>query len=345
MFNGVLYGLRDPDILLSPLTTQEAVLSSRIEGTQATLGDVLKFEAGESPQQESRVFDIQEILNYRQALSRAQEELQRRPFNLNLLLELHSILLNSVRGRDEGRGRFRRTQNWIGVGGCPIERADFVPPEPLSVESHLGAWEKYYHSETPDLLVQLAILHAQFEIIHPFTDGNGRLGRILIPLFLYEKNVLTQPVFYISSYMELRREEYVGKLRALGRHCGAWNDWIEFFLVAITRQAEANADAARQIIALYERLKHEAIKLTNSRFAVPVLDVLFERPMLTPSEFEKRPGMPSKPMVMAILEKLRLAGILTVMREASGRRSQILLFEELFNLCERSANDSGRSKK
>ena len=336
-FNGVLYGLRNPDVLLAPLTTQEAVLSSRIEGTQATLGDVLKFEVGESPQQESRVFDIQEILNYRQALLRAQEELERRPFNLNLLLELHGILLDSVRGRDKGRGRFRTTQNWIGSPGCAIEQADFVPPAPLDVKKHLHAWEKYYHSDSPDLLVQLAVVHAQFEIIHPFVDGNGRLGRILIPLFLHEKNLLKQPVFYLSSYIDAHRDEYAGRLRALGRRRNAWNEWIEFFLLAVTRQAEVNTAVARQIIQLYERMKLQVIQLTNSKFAVPILDVLFERPMLTPGEFENRPGLPSKPMVMSILEKLRTAGILSVIREPSGRRAQILLFDELFNLCETSA--------
>ena len=339
-FNGVLYGLRNPDVLLSPLTTQEAVLSSRIEGTQATLGDVLKFEAGEAPEQESRTLDIQEILNYRQALLHSQSDLQKRPFNLNLLLELHSILLNSVRGRDKGRGRFRKTQNWIGYAGCPIERADFVPPEPLLVEPNLHQWEKYYHSDEPDLLVQLAVIHAQFEIIHPFVDGNGRLGRMLIPLFLFEKGLLSRPVFYVSAYFDQNREAYVEKLRAIGRRPGAWNDWVEFFLTAVTRQAEANTNSARQIMSLYERLKNEVIAFTNSRFAVPVLDVLFEKPMLTPTEFENRIGLPSKPMLMRLLEKLKDAKILSVIREGSGRRPQILLFNELFELCEGTVNQA-----
>jgi Fic family protein len=337
-FNGVLYGLREPEVLLSPLTTQEAVLSSRIEGTQATLGDVLKFEAGESPTQESRVFDIQEILNYRSALFDAQAELVHRPFNLNLLLSLHSTLLDSVRGRDKGRGRFRQEQNWIGSPGCPIERADFVPPAPSSLPKLLDVWEKYYHSDQPDLLVQLAVIHAQFEIIHPFIDGNGRLGRILIPLFLYEKGLLAKPVFYLSAYIEANRDEYVDKLRALGRRRSAWNDWISFFLIAITRQAEANTLAARRIIELYERLKPEVISLTNSKFAVPMLDVLFERPILSPSAFDGHLGVPSRPMVMSFLERLKSAGMLSTLREASGRRSQILVFDELLELCESSVS-------
>jgi Fic family protein len=333
-FNGALYGLPNPEVLLSPLTTQEAVLSSRIEGTQATLGEVLKFEAGEAPQQESRRADIQEILNYRRALHRAQEELKTRPFNLNLLRELHSILLDSVRGRNKARGQFRETQNWIGAAGCPIEQAEFVPPGPTQVFECMSNWEKYYHSDRPDLLVQLAIVHAQFEIIHPFLDGNGRLGRILIPLFLFEKNLLSQPVFYLSSYIEENKDKYVETLRAIGRTPDAWNNWIEFFLTATTEQAEANLNAARGIIDLYEHLKARVIALTHSQFAVPLLDALFERPIFSSSELAGRPGLPSKQVIMTLLGKLKEAAILHVLREASGRRPQILALPELLNLCE-----------
>jgi Fic family protein len=175
------------ELLLSPLTTQEAVLSSKIEGTQATFGEVLQFEGGEEPEQESLRLDIQEILNYRTALKAAEVELRKRPFNLNLLLHLHRILLDSVRGRDKGRGRFREIQNWIGRPGSPIQEASYIPPDPAKLQPPLDNWEKYYHAGCPDLLVQLAIVHGQFEIIHPFIDGNGRLGRILIPLFLFER--------------------------------------------------------------------------------------------------------------------------------------------------------------
>src|SRR5689334_20760861 len=148
-YEGVLYGVRNPAVLLAPLTTQEAVLSSRIEGTQATFGEVLKFEAGEEPEQESRRLDIQEILNYRTSLQVAERELRTRPFNLNLLLQLHSVLLNSVRGRDKERGRFRTIQNWIGRPGSPIEQATYIPPEPDRVATLLDNWEKYYHAERP----------------------------------------------------------------------------------------------------------------------------------------------------------------------------------------------------
>ena len=155
--SGVLYALPNPEILLSPLTTQEAVLSSKIEGTQATFGEVLKCEAGEEPQQESRREDIREIINYRRALRQAEDELQSRPFNLNLLLAIHSTLLDSVRGRNKARGRFRVEQNWIGTPGSTIEQAQFVPPAPGEVlRKALDVWESYYHADAPDPLVQLA---------------------------------------------------------------------------------------------------------------------------------------------------------------------------------------------
>jgi len=172
-----------------------------MEGTQATLGDVLKFEAGAEVGEESKRQDIQEIINYRQALQTAEGGLKKRPFNLNLLLQLHGILLDSVRGRNKARGLFRTEQNWIGPPGSTIEEAQFVPPAPLFLKDHLDNWEKYYHGEERDPLIQLAIVHAQFEIIHPFLDGNGRLGRILVPLFLHEKQLLSRPMFYISSYL------------------------------------------------------------------------------------------------------------------------------------------------
>jgi Fic family protein len=332
-FDGVLYGLPNPEVLMSPLTTQEAVLSSRIEGTQATLGEVFRFEAGEAPGEESRRLDIQEILNYRVALHRAERELKTRPFNLNLLLELHNILLDSVRGRNKERGQFRRVQNWIGRAGCKIEEAEFVPPDPAQLPPCLDNLEKYYHTDSPDLLVQLAIVHAQFEVIHPFLDGNGRLGRILIPLFLFERKLLTQPVFYLSSYLEQHRDEYIERLRGLSQLNG-WNPWIEFFLKAIAEQAETNMKIARSMMDLYERLKAEVIGLTHSQYAVPLLDVLFEHPIFSSSTLEDRPGLPSKQMIMTLLGKLKDAGILIVLRESRGRRAQILGFPELLNLCE-----------
>jgi Fic family protein len=345
-FNGALYGMPNADLLLSPLTTQEAVLSSKIEGTQATYAEVLKYEAGEEPKQEGRRLDIQEILNYRAALQVAEAELRTRPFNLNLLLHLHNVLLDSVRGRDKARGRFRTVQNWIGKPGSTIEAATYIPPEPNRVTGLLDNWEKYYHAGRPDPLVQLAMIHGQFELIHPFIDGNGRIGRILIPLFLYEMGLLSRPVFYLSAYIEAHKEEYMAALGALSsKREQGWNRWVEFFLTALANQAQANLASARKIIDFYERSKAEIIRITHSQFAVPLLDAMFKQPVFSPMQLERHQSLPSKQMTMSLLGRLREAGILVVTREASGRRSQILAFAELVNLCEGQEIIRGAKRK
>lgn len=334
-YNGVLYALPDPGLLLSPLTTREAVLSSKIEGTQATFGEVLNYEAGQEPQQASKRQDIQEIMNYRSALLQAERALELRPFNLNLLLAIHGTLLDSVRGRDKGRGEFRREQNWIGAAGCTIEEAQFVPPAPGEpLMQALYAWESYYHAEAPDPLVHLALVHAQFEILHPFVDGNGRLGRILIPLYLHEQKVLRSPVFYLSEYLEAHREEYIERLRQIGREPGAWNRWIQFFLHALITQAEANVQKARAIHDLYDRLKREVLVATRSQFAVPLLDLMFRQPVFQSSSLFQMPSMPSRPMIVTLLRQLREAGVLKVVAEGRGARAQVLALAELVNLCE-----------
>lgn len=333
-YDGALYGVPNPEVMLSPLTTQEAVLSSKIEGTVATLSDVLKFDAGERVTEESRQLDIFEIVNYRKALKEAEQSLRDKPFHLNTLLTLHATLLDSVRGANMNRGRFRTTQNWIGRPGCTMAQAEFVPPTPETIPHAIGEWEKFYHSDTPDALAQLAVIHAQFEIIHPFNDGNGRLGRMLIPLFLYEKKVLQRPMFYLSAFLEENREEYVARLRPLGKEPGAWNQWIAFFLQALSAQAIANIAKARAIMDLYERLKAQILGLTHSQFAVPMLDAIFEQPIFQSTSLEKRAGMPSKPMIMNMLGKLKQAGILKVQREGRGRTAQVLVLHSLVNLCE-----------
>jgi Fic family protein len=316
------------------LTVEEAVLSSKMEGTQATMGEVYRFEAGEKPEKASRREDIWEILNYRRALSRAESELKDRPFNLNLLLQLHSILLDSVRGQNKARGRFRTEQNWIGFEGTPIEKAEFVPPVPREVARLLDNFEKYYHADERDPLVQLAIIHAQFEIIHPFLDGNGRLGRILVPLFLYEKKILHRPMFYLSAWLEARRDAYIGHLRPLGRTPGSWTNWITFFLTGLEEQARINSEKACKILELYERLKARVLELTHSQYAVPLLDQLFERPAFTSSQL-KFPHQPlTRGAISTLLRTLRDSGVLKVTREGSGRRPAVYAFAELINLCE-----------
>jgi len=331
--DGLFYGIPNPDVLLTPITSEEAVLSSKIEGTQAGLEDLLKFDAGALPSEASLQADVQEIQNYRAAMEHSRELLKEKPFCLNSLLKLHEILMDSVRGHNKARGRFRSIQNWIGSVGCTMEQASFVPPAPESLLDHLSRWEAYWHGDAPDPLIQLAIIHAQFEIIHPFIDGNGRLGRMVIPLFLYEKKILSHPCFYLSAYFESHRDEYLDHLRNISRS-GDWTAWCAFFLEGVAQQASTNTKKARDIQDLYEHLKTRFLDLTHSQYAVPLLDYIFVHPIFRASDLSKLENMPTNPMVSTLLKQIKEGGLLHTVVEGAGRRSHIYALAELINLCE-----------
>lgn len=333
-YSGMLRRLPNSNLLLSPLRLQEAVLSSRIEGTLATMGEVLQFEAGEAPQLEARRHDIEEILNYRSALDVATHELKSRPFNLNLLLKLHKVLLSSVRGYNKAPGEFRRQQNYIGsrIGG--VEQIRFVPPDWMKLEHSLSNWEKYYHSDD-DPLARLALVHAQFEFLHPFLDGNGRIGRILIPIFLFEHGLLPEPTFYMSEYIEQHKEEYVDRLNDLGRVRNSWRSWVEFFLNAVTSQAQRNATTADEILRLYENLKEKFIAATRSRYAVPLLDAAFQLQYFQAAQLQWKGDPPSKQTLMIMLQALERDKLLRVYRSSAGRRASIWWLPDLEGIVER----------
>lgn len=333
-YNGMLRHLPNAAMLLAPLTMQEAVLSSRIEGTLATMSEVLQFEAGEFPVHQSRRQDIEEIRNYGNALRVATAELTRRPFSLNLLLELHRVLLDGVRGQGKARGEFRRQQNYIGSVAGGKETIRFTPPEWQLLPRALSNWEMYYHADTPDPIVQLAIVHAQFEFLHPFLDGNGRLGRILVPIFLYERGLLQQPNFYLSEFIEANRDEYIDLLNALGRTKHSWTAWIRFFLSAVAEQARRNADKATAMLQLYEGLKQRFITITRSQYAVPLLDFIFSTPIFEPGQVQWTSTPPSKPTLTSMLLALHQEGILTMVRQGLGRRSYIWALQSLIDLVE-----------
>ena len=330
-YDGLLQSVINPSVLLSPLTNREAVLSSKIEGTQATVDEVLEYEAGIDFTGE-KVKDIQEIVNYRKALTLAAEVLTEQPVTLSLIRQMHAVLLNSVRGSDKNPGAFRTDQNWIGSPGCKIEQATFVPPSPLQLLDHLQAWEAYLSIEEVDAVVQAAIVHAQFELIHPFKDGNGRIGRLLVPLFLFQKRALATPTFYVSEYLEANRDLYYDRLRAISQERD-WNGWIEFFLDAVVEQARRNTVRVRSILNLYERMKTQITTLTRSQHAIHVLDALFDRPVFQSSDFIQRSGIP-KQTALPFLRALRESGILSTLREASGRRPAVLAFRDLLNCAE-----------
>lgn len=328
-YDGLLESLINPTLLLSPLTTQEAQLSSQIEGTQATLVEVLEHEAGDI-KTGGKGEDVQEIINYRHTLILAQDQLIDGHISLFLIQQMHKILMGSVRGQDKSPGEFRKDQNWIGRPGCKIEDATFVPPDPLQLLDHLQAWEAYLKYVDIDPLVQTAIVHAQFELLHPFKDGNGRIGRLLIPLFLYQGKTLSKPMFYLSAYLESHRDIYYDRLRRISAE-GDWDGWIEFFLEAVTEQARANTEKVRDILRLYDEIKQGVGQITRSRHVMHVLDAIFETPVFAVPEFVEKTEI-ARQTAHTLLSKLRDAEILHQLREPGGRRPEILIFPRLVRI-------------
>lgn len=333
-YAGLLQGVPSPDVLLSPMTVQEAVLSSRIEGTQATMGEVLELEAEGGPVDEStpKKADIREVLNYRAALNEATRLLEALPLSQRLVRQTHSVLMQGVRGRSKDPGEYRRIPNWIGPPGCTIEQARFVPVEADKLPAAMAAWETYLHADAPDVLVQLAIAHAEFEAIHPFLDGNGRLGRLLVPLFLFSRGLLARPSFYLSEYLESHRDEYYNRLLAISRD-GDWTGWCGFFLRALIAQAETNQNRVQAILGLYHARKTWIAEETRSQYAVRALDWMFQRPVFRASDFRDSAGIPA-PTATRILRVCRDGGLLRELRPGSGRRAAVFCFPQLLNIAE-----------
>ncbi|MDD4891274.1 MAG: Fic/DOC family N-terminal domain-containing protein [Phycisphaerae bacterium] len=332
-YDGVLAAIPNAMVLLSPLTTQEAVLSSRIEGTQATMGEVLEFEASAGLKADNaRAADIYEIINYRRAIMNAADRLNELPLSQRLIREAHAVLLEGVRGKNKAPGQYRRIQNWIGPAGSTLGQARYVPMPANELGNGMSAWERYLHSRQPDELVQLAILHAEFEAVHPFLDGNGRLGRMLIPLFLYQRKLLSGPTFYISEYLEAHREEYYERLLGVSRN-GDWTGWCEFFLGALLAQGAANAKKAQAILNLYKEKKTWVADKTRSQHAIRALDFIFSRPVFSASDFASQAGIP-EPTAKRIIKVLRDSNLLKILREPAGRRPSVFAFAELINLTE-----------
>jgi Fic family protein len=334
-YDGWLSALPNADILLSPLTTQEAVLSSKIEGTHVTIGEVLEIEAGGDSDAitQPKRDDAEEVLNYRAAMRACIAEMKQRPLSQHILRAAHSLLMQGVRGRDKFPGSYRKDQNWIGPKGCTIEEARFVPVAPEHLQAGMDEWERYLgNTEQPDALIQLAILHVEFEALHPFQDGNGRLGRMLIPLFLYQRKLLASPNFYMSGYLEAKREEYQERLRAVSRK-NDWTGWCVFFLQGIRQQSGENERKARAILSLYERVKTQVVDLTHSQHSIRALDFIFKAPIFTAPTFIKFSGIP-KPTASRILTLLRGEGLFHTVQEGRGRRPGIFVFRELLNIAE-----------
>lgn len=269
--------LPNPDLFVAMYVRQEAVLSSQIEGTQSSLADVLAFEAG---QLVTKVDDTREVLNYVQAMNTGIDELQRLPLSLRLIKLIHAELMRDVRGGHATPGEFRRSQNWIGPQGSTLQNATYVPPPVPDMTDALGQLEHFLHErDALPALVHCAVTHAQFETIHPFLDGNGRVGRLLITFQLVERGTMHKPLLYLSHFFKRNRAEYYDRLMAV-RNDGNWEAWVEFFLRGVVEVSRDATTLARDILSLRED-NLRAVGKERSPFAIPLLELLFEHPILT----------------------------------------------------------------
>jgi Fic family protein len=297
-------------ILLAPYALQESLDSSRIEGTQTTLSDVLSAKATG----ERAGVDVREVLNYSAALDHGITSPL--PLSKRLLCEMHAILLADVRGQEKTPGQFRRTQNWI--GSRDIDNARFVPPPVTAMQAALDDWESYQHEDDGlPLLIRCGLLHYQFETIHPFLDGNGRLGRLFITLFLIDKGPLTAPLLYVSSYFEATKEEYYDRLQAV-RERGDMAGWLNYFLRAVAAQSEDAVDKAERLMDIRERYRGLVQSRTKGR-AIEVVDLILENPVLTARLVSARLGL-SGQSGLNILRQIESLGILRAAEpSAEGR--------------------------
>lgn len=331
-YTGFLSNVPNPSLLLSPITTQEAVLSSKLEGTHATLEDILNHEAGN--QTAIKDDEIKEILNYRRALSYAVDHISvisdlpkensRDPLTVKILKQMHSILLSNVRGATKHPGQFKMLQNYIG-GAADIS---FTPLPPELTEEYMSNLERYIHYDDLNLLLQAAILHAQFEMIHPFEDGNGRIGRLLIPLFFYYRGLIPTPTFYMSSFFERNRDIYIQRLANISKH-NAWIEWIHYFLEGLIVQAKLNTKKAAMILNLYEVFKSQSDSI-KSYYFIPLLDFIFLHPIFTVSQVLNAPNIgASRQTLYTLLAKMTDAQIL---QSGNKKKNNTFICEKLLSI-------------
>ncbi|MGB7589557.1 MAG: Fic family protein, partial [Solirubrobacterales bacterium] len=296
--------IQNPDLLIRPYLLREALSSTRIEGTRASMAEVFEVSAaGAVPNA-----DVEEVVNYVAAMRWALERLNELPVSTRLLREMHCRLMDGVRGRERAPGELRTSQNWIGPPGSTIETALFVPPPPGELPALLADWEQFAHEEPElPLLVQNALLHSQFETIHPFLDGNGRLGRLQLVFFLITRGRLTVPLLYLSAYLERQRQAYYDALQAI-RETGDPIPWIDLFLTAVETQADDAVQRAQRIIALRESYLQVAATMGTSN-AVALVDLICENPVVTTRSIEDRLGV-SRPTALRLLRRMEEKGVL-----------------------------------
>jgi Fic family protein len=328
---GTLSGLGEtlpnPHLLIYPFIRREAVLSSRIEGTQSSLSDLLLFEATKVEKQR----DVREVQNYVRAIEYGLKRLDALPLSLRLIRELHGILMERVRGEHATRGEFRQSQNWIGPPGCSLNEASFVPPPVPEMQDALDQLEKFLHADT-DLppLVQLALIHYQFETIHPFLDGNGRIGRLLITLFLCERGILTKPLLYLSAFFERHRREYYERLLQVSQK-GAWGQWIQFFLQAVVNQSSDAVQRSRRLLALHQDYHRTSLEKHLPPTAGQLIELILMRPVLNPRIVQELLGV-TFPAAQKAIRVLEDEGILVEI--TGGKRNKTYVAEEILRILE-----------
>ena len=325
----------NPHLLIQPFLKREAVLSSRIEGTQTDITDLYLHEAGQPPLPGMKTpppeSDVREVLNYVRALEYGLQRMNKLPVSLRLIREVHERLMKGVRGGQVTPGEFRTRQNWIGTPNCTLNQASFVPPTVEEMHVALGALEKYLHNDdqTPPL-ARLAFIHYQFEAIHPFIDGNGRIGRLLIILLLVHWNLLPLPLLYLSVYFERNRSQYYDLLMAVSQR-SAWREWLVFFLRGVMEQAQDAVARAKQLQDLQVAWRHILQKERSTRLMLSTVDLLFEQPYFPPTYLAKR----LKITHQAAMKTLNRLEALNIVNELTGRnRNRLYCALEIMRIVE-----------
>ena len=319
--------LSNPHLLIRPFIRKEAVLSSRIEGTQTSLSELLAAEAGAAVERSPA--DLHEVGNYVVALEYGLRRLDSLPLSLRLVRELHERLMHGVRGDIATPGEFRRSQNWIGRPGSTLEDATYVPPPPSELMPCLAAWERYLHDESMPPLVHAALIHAQFEAIHPFLDGNGRVGRLLITLLMVQRNVLPSPLLYLSAYFERTRQEYYARLLDITER-GEWEEWLAYFLTGVAAQSEDAIERIQRIEGLLSGWKLELVR-ERSRVPERALDLFSENPFWTVGALAERLEVAFTTAQRAVN---RLEALGAVSRVGEERRDRVYCAQRILDVLE-----------
>jgi Fic family protein len=317
--------LPNPDLFVAMYVRHEAVLSSQIEGTQSTLEDILALEAQATHNKTPK--DVAEVVNYVRAMNHGLARLNELPLSLRLIKEIHNELMQGVRGAERSPGEFRTSQNWIGPAGCTLATASFVPPPPHEVLDTLGQLERFLHDGKEDtpVLIRCGLAHAQFETIHPFLDGNGRIGRLLITLMLCEAEVMTRPLLYLSIYLKANRAEYYDRLTAI-RHKGHWEQWLKFFLRGVSETARAATATARAIVAMRDAHRE---RFARDTMALKLIDALFAQPFITVNRARELLDC-TFPTANRVVADMQAAGFL---RETTGQeRHRVFRYQPYVDL-------------